>query len=187
MKKIMDLFLSFTGKSPSISYRILSMLPGTVVFLIVSPLMLFLVSRILASWIPISFNRSLEVVIVGLAISSALILMSWATASLWIEGRGTPAPITPTEKLVTNGLYSVIRNPIELGTNLYFLALGTWFDSLVTGVLCMLMGLTLGVAYLKVIEEQELRYRFGSSYDEYYAGTPMFLPGFRFGKPERKE
>ena len=183
MEKIMELFASFTGRSPSLSYRLLSLIPGTLVFLILSPLVLFFIGRYLSALMPLSINRFLELVIASAALLAALVLMFRATVSLWIDGRGTPAPIAPTEKLVTSGLYGLTRNPIELGTNLYFFALGTWFDNLVTGLLCMVMGLILGYGYLKLIEEQELRYRFGSNYDAYLADTAMFLPSFRARKP----
>src|SRR5690349_16095058 len=32
-----------------------------------------------------------------------------------VEGRGTPAPVAPTEELVVGGLYRWVRNPMYLG------------------------------------------------------------------------
>ena len=176
MKKLMELFLSFTQKSYSPAYKLLSLVPGTVVFLIISPLFLFFFSRYLSRFISISWPRNFEIIIAAAALSAAVVLMTWGFVALWFDGRGTPAPITPTKKLVTTGPYKYCRNPIELGTELYFLFLGTWFDTLTTGLLCMLMGMLLGYGYIMIIEERELKLRFGRSYEDYFARTPLFFP-----------
>src|SRR5690349_24273409 len=34
------------------------------------------------------------------------------------EGRGTPAPVAPTEELVVGGLYRYVRNPMYVGVGL---------------------------------------------------------------------
>ena len=176
MKKLMVLLLSFTYKTYSPAYKLLSLIPGTVVFLIISPLFLFFFSRYLSRFITIAWPRTLEIGIAVVALSAAVVLMTWGFVALWFDGRGTPAPITPTKKLVTTGPYKYCRNPIELGTHLYFLFLGTWFDSLTTGLLCMLMGMLLGYGYIKIIEERELKLRFDTSYEDYFARTPLFFP-----------
>lgn len=179
MNKLMELFLSFTNKSYTVSYKILSMIPGTIAFLVISPLFLFYCSRYLANLIPISFPRPFEVGIAVTALLAGIILMAWALFALWFDGEGTPAPIAPTRKLVTSGPYRYCRNPVELGTDLYFLFLGTWFDTLSTGILCMGLGMMLGYGYIKILEERELRLRFSQAYEEYYRATPLFLP-FQF-------
>lgn len=176
MKKLMELLLSFTHKSYSPAYKLLSLIPGTVVFLIISPLFLFFFSRYLSGFIPIPWPGNLETSIAVVALSAAVVLMTWGFLTLWFDGKGTPALITPTKKLVTTGPYKYCRNPIELGTELYFLFLETWFDSLTTGLLCMFMGMSLGYGYIKIIEERELKLRFGISYEDYFASTPLFFP-----------
>jgi protein-S-isoprenylcysteine O-methyltransferase Ste14 len=137
---------------------------------------LFFFSRYLSSFIPVSWPDNFEITIAVAALAAAVVLMSWGFLTLWFDGRGTPAPITPTKKLVTTGPYKYCRNPMELGTDLYFLFLGTWFDTLTTGLLCMLMGMLLGYGYIKIIEERELKLRFGKGYEEYRACTPLFFP-----------
>ncbi len=180
MKKIiLGFFLQFTNKSYSTTYRIVSMIPGTVVFLVVSPLVLFYISRYISGFIPLAWPRSLELTILAGALVIAAVLMLWSLYALWVDGQGTPAPIAPTRYLVTTGPFRLCRNPIELGTDLYFLGLGIWFDSLTTGVFCMIFGLLLGSGYIKFIEEDELRSRFGNPYEEYFQRTPFMLPRFR--------
>lgn len=175
MARLMELFLSFTQNPHSRAYKLLSLVPGTIIFLIITPLFLFFFSRYLSHFIAITCPRNIEIGIAAAALIIALFFMSWALLVLWFAGQGTPAPIAPTQKLVTIGPYKYCRNPIELGTDLYFLAIGTWFDSLATGLLCMFMGMLLGFGYIKIIEERELRLRFGQKYDEYLKATPLFL------------
>ena len=180
----MDIFLSFTNKSYSTGYKLLSLIPGTIVFLIISPLILFYFSRQLSQFIPLFLPRMLETYIALSALLVALTLMSWGMFSLWADGKGTPAPIAPTKNLVTTGPFKLCRNPIELGTDLYFLGLGTMLDTLTTGIFCMIFGMLLGYSYIKIIEERELKLRFGKKYEEYRNSTPLFIIQF-FSKPNQ--
>lgn len=99
--------MSFTPNSYSLSYKLLSLIPGTVVFLIISSLFLFFFSRYLSRFILISWPRNLEVSIAVAALSVAVTLMVWDFVKLWFDGKGTPPPITPTIKLVIAGPYKV--------------------------------------------------------------------------------
>jgi protein-S-isoprenylcysteine O-methyltransferase Ste14 len=53
---------------------------------------------------------------------------------------------------------------------------GTWFDGLMTGLLCQILGMILGYSYIKLIEERELMLRFGQPYKKYLLSTPLFIP-----------
>jgi len=176
MEKLMEIMLGFTGKSYSTTYKLLSMVPGTIVFLILSPLVLFFPARYLGHMVPMNFSQPVETVVMVIAGIISMLLMNWSLYVLWVDGCGTPAPIAPTGKLVTIGPYRLLRNPIELGTDLYFLVLGTWFDSLATGIFCMIFGMLLGLAYIKIIEEKELKLRFGERYEQYRQSTPSMIP-----------
>lgn len=186
MESIIAFYMRFTGKEFSVLHKVLSMVPGFVIFLILSPFVIFQISYYLADFIPLSFPRTVELIIMAVALFVSLFLMTWALFELWIKGKGTPAPITPTSSLVVTGPYRWFRNPIELGTNIYFLALGIFFDSLVTGVLCMFFGLVLGIAYIKFIEEKEMLVRFGESYAKYLHNVP-FMPFPCLIRLKRKE
>lgn len=176
MGKLLGIMLGFTNKSYSTTYKIVSMVPGTVVFLILSPFFLFFPSRYLGHLVQVSVSRPVEMAVMAIAGALSLLLMHWSLYVLWVDGEGTPAPIAPTGKLVTTGPYRLLRNPIELGTDLYLLVLGTWFDSLATGVFCMVFGMILGLGYIKIIEEKELKLRFGDQYKQYKRVTPCMLP-----------
>ena len=177
MKNVISLYMRFTGKEFSTLQKILSMVPGFIIFLVISPFIIFKLSAFLSGFIPVTLPRSFEQSIMIISLFVSMPLMSWALFELWTKGKGTPAPITPTHRLVTSGPYKWSRNPIELGTNIYFLALGIFFDSLVTGILCMIFGLVLGIAYIKFIEEKEMVVRFGDAYNRYLETVPfMALP-----------
>jgi len=176
MEKILEIMLGFTNKSYSVPYRIVSMIPGTIVFLIISPFVLFFPARFLGQLVPLTFSSTVEMVVMVIACTVAMLLMHWALYVLWVDGDGTPAPIAPTKALVKKGPYRFLRNPVELGTDFYFFVLGTWFDSLVTGFFCMIFGMILGLAYIKIIEEKELALRFGDEYELYKDRTPCMFP-----------
>jgi protein-S-isoprenylcysteine O-methyltransferase Ste14 len=94
------------------------------------------------------------------------------------EGRGTPAPIAPTEQLVVGGDYRFVRNPmyvgvvaIVLGQALLFLDLGL----LAYGVIAW----AVMAAFVHWYEEPVLRRRYGSQYEEYCEAVPAWLPKVR--------
>jgi protein-S-isoprenylcysteine O-methyltransferase Ste14 len=50
--------------------------------------------------------------LVLIVVGGAVLLSAFARFVL--EGRGTPAPVAPTQKLVVGGLYRYVRNPMYL-------------------------------------------------------------------------
>ncbi len=94
------------------------------------------------------------------------------------RGRGTQLPTEAPRRLVTEGLFGVVRNPIivaELmviwGEALYVASFGIVLYALAASV-----GGHLIVLY---IEEPELRRRFGESYEAYCRDVHRWLPRLR--------
>jgi len=92
-----------------------------------------------------------------------------------LQGRGTPAPIAPTEKLVVTGLYRYVRNPmyvtvvaVILGQALLF---GDW------RLLCY--GAAVAIAFhvfVVMYEEPTLKRTLGKEYEEFRANVPRWIP-----------
>lgn len=85
--------------------------------------------------------------------------------------------IQPGHKLVTTGIYSVIRNPSYLGLLVNSLGWALAFRSGVGVLLAMLLIPPL-LARMRA-EEALLRSQFGAEYDAYCAVTPRIVPSFR--------
>ena len=91
------------------------------------------------------------------------------------DGLGTPAPVAPTERLVTTGAYRYVRNPMYLAV--LFAILG---QALLLGQ-PVLLAYAAGVAVMFVIwvrfyEEPVLRQQFGAEYDAYRRAVPAWWP-----------
>ena len=94
------------------------------------------------------------------------------------EGRGTPAPIAPTEELVVGGLYRYLRNPMYVGVGLAIAGQCLAFRSV--SLLGWLALFAVAVTVFVVAYEQPmLRARYGASYDAYCRGVPAVVPRVR--------
>jgi prolipoprotein diacylglyceryltransferase/protein-S-isoprenylcysteine O-methyltransferase Ste14 len=108
--------------------------------------------------------------IVGV-LGAALMLASMARLR-W-PGGGWPISHLPPTRFVAIGAYRFARHPIYVGFTLALAGLGLAERSPGRGVLAPL-ALTLGwMVYAGAFEEPRLRERFGATYDEYAARTPL--------------
>jgi protein-S-isoprenylcysteine O-methyltransferase Ste14 len=91
------------------------------------------------------------------------------------RGRGTLAPVDPPTKLVVQGLYRYVRNPMYLSVTVIVLG-----EVLLTGSKALLAywAVWFVAANLFVIgyEEPTLRRRFGPDYERYSATVGRWLP-----------
>jgi len=91
------------------------------------------------------------------------------------EGRGTPFPGAPPERLVVRGAYRWVRNPM-------YVAIVTTLvgESLVFGNedLFFYAAIVFAVFHIFVVtyEEPALRAQFGAEYDAYRARVPRWIP-----------
>jgi protein-S-isoprenylcysteine O-methyltransferase Ste14 len=142
------------------------LLPGTVAIL-VPVLLLGGDDGGLAPW-PLAL---LGVVLLGFGVG----MIAWTVALFAGVGRGTLAPWDPPERLVIRGPYRYVRNPMITGVVSVLLGEAALFGSLPVLVWAAFV-FALNAVYFPLIEEPDLRHRFGAEYDAYAAHTPRWLP-----------
>jgi protein-S-isoprenylcysteine O-methyltransferase Ste14 len=92
-----------------------------------------------------------------------------------LQGRGTPAPIAPTQHLVITGPNRYVRNPIYLA--LVAIVFGQALILGHTGLLVYDALLWIGFhIFVLAYEEPTLRRTFGAEYDAYCADVSRWLP-----------
>ncbi len=92
-----------------------------------------------------------------------------------LEGRGTPAPVAPTEKLVVSGLYRYVRNPMYVAVVGIIVGQALLFGS------ASLLGYAAVVwlffhGFVLGYEEPTLHRRYGNAYDVYRANVRRWVP-----------
>jgi protein-S-isoprenylcysteine O-methyltransferase Ste14 len=98
------------------------------------------------------------------------------------EGRGTPAPMAPTERLVVGGIYRHVRNPMYLAV--LAVILGQALILAAVGLLAYAAVVAAAmVAFTRWYEEPTLASRYGSQYEEYRRAVPGWLPRLRPWQP----
>lgn len=150
---------------------------GSTVFFFVAPglvagLLPWLVGRSTANPVPWPVQ--------GLGLMVGLGGLTWLLVCFvdFVAARGTPAPIAPTERLVVEGPYRYVRNPMYVGVIVIILGQTLWHGSpwlLVYGALVW----TVTAAFVRMYEEPSLRRQFGSDYVAYQAAVPAWFPRLR--------
>lgn len=161
------------------SFKLMVLFVDEFFFLAIIPWICIIPSNMLATFLTISFPRHTEILIAVISIPAGIFISIWSVVEQWKRGEGTPALNAPTRRLVISGPYTFCRNPIQLGSVLYFLGLGTLIFSLLAGVIALCISLFAGLAYIKLIEEKELELRFGKDYIIYKEETPLIFPFIR--------
>ncbi len=90
-------------------------------------------------------------------------------------GRGTPLPTASATRLVSSGVYGVVRNPMAIAGLTQGAAVALVLGSPSTLTYVVLGGLT-WEALVRPLEEHDLRVRFGAAYDEYCARVRCWVP-----------
>ena len=130
-------------------------------------LLVFLPARLLA-WSGIAGPASLgSAQIAGMvAVVSGAALALWCIATFAVIGRGTPAPFDPPRRLVVDGPYRLVRNPMYIGAALALAGAALFYESWALLGYCAAFAL---VTHLFVVmyEEPTLRTTFGAPYVSY--------------------
>ena len=108
-------------------------------------------------------------------ILGGLVIMSITISSFALIGKGTLAPWSPPTKLVLQGLYRHVRNPMILGV--FTVLLGEAKSIRSTSILIWAgFVILINTVYFIIYEEPDLEKRFGDDYREYKKHVPRWLP-----------
>lgn len=108
----------------------------------------------------------------AILLAFAAILRTWGTAYLQAEVMRDAK--VHTERLVADGPYRYVRNPLYLGNILMAVAIGLMASRI--GFLVLSLGMTVFVVRLLLREEAELARDRGESYRLYCAAVPRLVP-----------
>jgi protein-S-isoprenylcysteine O-methyltransferase Ste14 len=91
------------------------------------------------------------------------------------QGRGTPAPLYPTETLVVTGLYRYVRNPMYVSILATLIGQAFWFGNV--SLLIYAAGAWIVThIFVCLYEEPTLQRSYGAQYDLYRSSVPRWLP-----------
>lgn len=99
----------------------------------------------------------------------------WCVSTFAFKGRGTPAPFDPPRRLVVQGPYRFVRNPMYLGAGLALASAALFYESF---RLLAYTGFFLLATHLFVVwyEEPTLRRTFGQEYEAYCRQVRRWRP-----------
>lgn len=142
-----------------------------------------LVPTTVAGWLPYRLHgnspatsnlilRAIGIFLIAIGAAVYLHTAFWGFA---LRGRGTPAPIAPTKKLVVEGLHRYVRNPMYIGVATIVLGQAVLFQSWhVLEYLAIV--LVIVQFFVLFYEEPTLARQFGAEYEEYKKRVPRWIP-----------
>jgi protein-S-isoprenylcysteine O-methyltransferase Ste14 len=155
---------------------------GSVIFFVIAPVVVAGVVpwwitgwRTGRTWLP------LQVLGVVLTLAGTVVLVH-AFVRFVSEGRGTPAPVAPTERLVIGGLYRFVRNPMYVALILVIGGQALIFGRAHLWIYAAVVWLTTA-AFVRIYEEPTLHAQFGADYEVYRRAVPGWLPRTRPWRP----
>jgi protein-S-isoprenylcysteine O-methyltransferase Ste14 len=155
----------------------------TIASLIVGSAFLALWFWLLPSWLGFRGDAASTASWRSIAVVPSVLGFSVAIRCVWDfghDGRGTPAPFAPPQRLVVVGFYRYVRNPMYVGFFTGWIGLwivfgrATW--SVIAGAAAVVLGVNLFVC---LYEEPTLRSMFGADYEKYCRDVRRWLPRIR--------
>lgn len=173
----MSRFTEWARTERSEGARAVVMSLAGLIFLVLIPLVILVLSPRVDVLLHLNVLRpgSLSIGLGGLLVAVGLALGIWSNYVQFTRGRGTPIPLMPTQELLTSGPYRYSRNRMTLGAFTAYLGLSIAGVTATGVILVLVLGGAL-IAYLKRVEEGELRERFGPAYDAYRRDVPFIIP-----------
>jgi protein-S-isoprenylcysteine O-methyltransferase Ste14 len=173
----MSRYSKWAEKEHSEAARVIALIPAGILFLILIPYILLVISPSLDARLGLDLlSPSPSSLIVGaILLVIGLFFSQWSIITQFTHGRGTPLPMMPTHRLITTGPFQYCRNPMTLGTIIAYLGLAVAAATIV-GLILVSAFAALLLVYLKRMEEGELAERFGDEYRAYRRDVPFIIP-----------
>jgi protein-S-isoprenylcysteine O-methyltransferase Ste14 len=115
-------------------------------------------------------------VLLGALLMGAGLALIYRTIRLFARaGQGTLAPWDPTRRLVIQGPYRYLRNPMISGVLAVLIGEAVLLGSLPVAAWCAVF-LAANAVWFPLVEEPGLRRRFGREYDTYARAVPRWIP-----------
>jgi protein-S-isoprenylcysteine O-methyltransferase Ste14 len=142
---------------------------------VISPLAGKFIDMVYFNYLQIFTNSPLMLLVGVLLILIGSIIVGWTIYLFKVKGKGTPNPKLPPKTLIVIGPYKYSRNPMALGGFLTLLGQALVYYSLSLFGIAVLFAV---IVYFNamLVEEPELRNRFGASYEAYSKQVSRFLP-----------
>ena len=159
---------------------------GSLLFLVVAPgVVAGLIPWLLTGWESDDELGGLLVVRVlgAILLAAGTVVLLDAFARFAREGRGTPAPVAPTERLVVGGLYRHVRNPMYLAVEAAIVGQALLLGRSVLLAYAAVLGAAFW-AFVRLYEEQTLSRRYGEEYEAYRRSVPGWWPRLRPWRPD---
>jgi protein-S-isoprenylcysteine O-methyltransferase Ste14 len=143
----------------------------------------FLVGSLRPFGVRLRFVALLFQITVGLAVFCVGLALLIITILLFLrKGSGTLAPWDPPRRLVIEGVYSYVRNPMISGV--LFMLLGETIFFMSWSLFAWIAIFTaINTLYFHFSEEPGLVRRFGESYTEYKQNVPRWIPRLHPWRP----
>jgi protein-S-isoprenylcysteine O-methyltransferase Ste14 len=150
---------------------------------IIVPLLIWVVTPLLGKFFDSfyflyqnTFADSISIILVGtFLILCGTALAFWTIFLFKTIGQGTPNPKLPPKVFVVSGPYRFSRNPMALGGLLILLGEAAIYYSPSLLGLAVLYGVIIYFNAM-LVEEPELKKRFGDPYTDYLDRVPRFFP-----------
>lgn len=111
----------------------------------------------------------------GFVMALGAVLLVECFARFALQGRGTPAPVAPPERLIVTGAYRRVRNPMYVAVVSLILGQAALFASLPL----LIYGAVIWAgfhAFVLGYEEPTLRRQFPQDYAAFFAAVPRWIP-----------
>jgi protein-S-isoprenylcysteine O-methyltransferase Ste14 len=158
--------------------RVILLMPGVVAVVIPATILVLTGVDTFSLW---QSHPATQIVLptLGILFVAVGVVLMVATIRLFVKfGNGTIAPWNPTQRLVVQGIYRHVRNPMISGGMLILLGEALLAASLPL-FLWFVFAVALNAVYIPLSEEPGLAKRFGEEYLTYKRNVPRWIPMLR--------